>query len=112
DCTLLLMREPGKGPCPAQRIPDCPRPVRIERRTARLAKQPLLKILFVSGGVSATEHSVLGLLSQLQEWTGVEQFPHPRAEKNGIFADSQHSHSSMVIRVTVDHAFEPAGLEG
>ena len=41
---LLLGREPAEATGAAQRVPDPPRPRRVQRRTARAAQQPFVQI--------------------------------------------------------------------
>lgn len=43
DRSLLLGRQPGKGTAPPERIPDRPRPGRIEHKAPRMAQQPVLE---------------------------------------------------------------------
>src|SRR5262250_3410902 len=60
DRPLLLWRQPGETADATQRIPDAPRPRRIQCGTPRPPEQPVVEVRLEARRIRAPEHRELG----------------------------------------------------
>ena len=112
DRALLLGREPAETAGAAQRVPDGPRPRRVQRRAARAAQQPLVQVRFEARRVGPAEHGELGLRGQRGEGLGVQQLAQAAHEEGRVLAHRQHRDPARIVGVLVQDGLDAARLEG
>ena len=92
-----MLNDPGAP----ERVPDAPRPRRIERGAARPAQQPVLEIRLEAGSVRPSEHRELGLLREPGEGLGIEDLAERRDEEGRIFAHRDDGDAARIVEVLV-----------
>src|SRR5437764_4594236 len=111
DRALLLGRQPCEGSGAAERIPDGPRPRRVQRRPPRPAQEPLVELCLEAGRVRPAEHRELGLVREARERLGGQELAPGGDEERRVLAHRQHADPARVVDVLIECGLDPARLE-